>query len=157
VIYAFGVIANIAGGLAGGLIGRTFPLNVSLWTCAILQAAGVLLFSLQAVLGHNTIWLVLSTTAMELTGGIGSVIFVAYLSALCCNPRHTATQYALLVAIASAPRNVFSVSAGYVAKSVGWVSFFAVCAATAIPSLGMLAVLQRGRHFEIFVSRKNKG
>ena len=76
------------------------------------------------------------------------MIFVAYLSALCRNPLHTATQYALLTALAAVGRTYLSSGAGYVAAATGWVWFFAICAATAIPSLLLLAWLQQRGHFE---------
>ena len=47
------------------------------------------------------------------TGAIGTVIFVAYLSALCGNPLHTATQYALLTALASTGRTFLSSGTGF--------------------------------------------
>jgi len=53
-------------------------------------------------------------------GAIGTVIFVAYLSALCSNPLHTATQYALLTALAAVGRTYLSSGAGYVAETTGW-------------------------------------
>ena len=55
------------------------------------------------------------------------MIFVAYLSALCQNPLHTATQYALLTALAAVGRTYLSSGAGYVAKAVGWPVFFVIC------------------------------
>jgi PAT family beta-lactamase induction signal transducer AmpG len=81
------------------------------------------------------------------TSAIGTVIFVAYLSALCNNPLHTATQYALLTALAAVGRTYLSSGAGYVAAATGWVAFFAICALAAIPSLMLLAWLQRRGHF----------
>ena len=82
------------------------------------------------------------------TSAIGTVIFVAYLSALCRNPLHTATQYALLTALAAVGRTYLSSGAGYVAEATGWVWFFAICAAAALPSLVLLAWLQRAGHFD---------
>ncbi|MFN5673243.1 MAG: MFS transporter, partial [Bradyrhizobium sp.] len=82
------------------------------------------------------------------TSAIGTVIFVAYLSALCRNPLHTATQYALLTALAAVGRTYLSSGAGYVAKAVGWQMFFVICVLVAIPSLILLAWLQRRGHFD---------
>ena len=81
------------------------------------------------------------------TSAIGTVIFVAYLSALCQNPLHTATQYALLTALAAVGRTYLSSGAGYVAKATGWPLFFIICVVVAVPSLILLAYLQRRRHF----------
>jgi PAT family beta-lactamase induction signal transducer AmpG len=76
------------------------------------------------------------------------VIFVAYLSALCQNPLHTATQYALLTALAAVGRTYLSSGAGYLAKATGWPMFFAISVLVAIPSLMLLAYLQKRDHFE---------
>ena len=58
------------------------------------------------------------------TSAIGTVIFVAYLSALCKNPLHTATQFALLTALAAVGRTYLSSGAGFVAEATGWAWFF---------------------------------
>ena len=76
------------------------------------------------------------------------MIFVAYLSVLCQNPLHTATQYALLTALAAVGRTYLSAGAGYVATATGWPLFFVISALVAIPSLILLAWLQRRGHFE---------
>ncbi|MBV8511298.1 MAG: MFS transporter, partial [Xanthobacteraceae bacterium] len=87
---------------------------------------------------------------------IGTVIFVAYLSALCQNPLHTATQYALLTALAAVGRTYLSAGAGFIAEATGWVWFFAICALAAIPGLLVLAWLQRTGHFEkLAISNKS--
>ena len=75
------------------------------------------------------------------------MIFVAYLSALCQNPLHTATQYALLTALAAVGRTYLSSGAGYVAQATGWPLFFVISTAVAVPSLILLAWLQRRGHF----------
>ena len=79
--------------------------------------------------------LTFAITVENFTSAIGTVIFVAYLSALCNNPLHTATQYALLTALAAVGRTYLSLGAGYLADAAGWAWFFAICAAAAIPGL----------------------
>jgi PAT family beta-lactamase induction signal transducer AmpG len=80
-------------------------------------------------------------------------MFVAYLSALCRNPLHTATQYALLTALAAVGRTYLSAGAGYIAAATGWVWFFAICAAAAIPGLLLLGWLQWRGHFATLVDK----
>jgi MFS transporter, PAT family, beta-lactamase induction signal transducer AmpG len=75
------------------------------------------------------------------------VIFVAYLSALCQSPLHTATQFALLTALAMVGRTFLSSPAGYVAGYTGWPAFFIFSSLLAIPSLLLLAYLQKRKHF----------
>ena len=95
-------------------------ITLSLWIGAFLQMASNLVFTWQALVGVN-LWALTVTIIVEnFTGAIGTVIFVAYLSALCNNPLHTATQYALLTALAAVGRTYLSSGAGYVAKATGW-------------------------------------
>jgi PAT family beta-lactamase induction signal transducer AmpG len=82
------------------------------------------------------------------TSAIGTVIFVAYLSALCQNPLHTATQYALLTALAAVGRTYLASGAGYIADATGWFWFFAICALAGLPSLLLLWWLQLAGHFD---------
>ena len=84
------------------------------------------------------------------------MIFVAYLSALCNNPLHTATQYALLTALAAVGRTYLSLGAGYIAAATGWPWFFAICAAAAIPSLLLLAWLQHCGHFALLDRQRER-
>jgi MFS transporter, PAT family, beta-lactamase induction signal transducer AmpG len=114
----------------------------------VVQALANLSFSWLAVIGVNEWALALAITAENFTSAVGTVIFVAYLSALCQNPLHTATQYALLTALAAVGRTYLSSVSGYVAKATGWPLFFAICVVVAVPSLMLLAHLQRRGHFE---------
>jgi PAT family beta-lactamase induction signal transducer AmpG len=148
IIKGVGLAATLIGGFAGGFVARAYPLTASLWIGGILQAIANLAFSVQAVVGHNAAMLTLAIVTENFTSAIGTVIFVAYLSALCANPLHTATQYALLTALAAFGRTYLSSGAGYIAAGTGWVWFFAICALAAIPSFCLLAWLQRRGHFD---------
>ena len=96
----------------------------------------------------------IAITLENFTSAIGTVMFVAYLSALCQNPLHTATQYALLTALAAVGRTYLSSAAGFVAKATGWPLFFAICVVVAVPSLILLAWLQRRGHFKTLGRRE---
>jgi PAT family beta-lactamase induction signal transducer AmpG len=149
-----GFIVAVLGGFAGGLIARALPLSVSLWIGGLLQTIMILAFSWQAVVGKSLAMLTLTTTIEFFTDAVGTVIFVAYLSALCGNPLYTATQFALLTAFAALGRNVFSLGTGYLAHAVGWASFFVICALSGLPALGLLAWLQKRRHFDRLAAGK---
>jgi PAT family beta-lactamase induction signal transducer AmpG len=113
--------------------------------------ASNLVFTWQALVGVN-LWALTVTIIVEnFTGAIGTVIFVAYLSALCNNPLHTATQYALLTALAAVGRTYLSAGAGFVAERTGWPMFFVISALTALPSLVLLVWLQRRGNFKNLV------
>src|SRR5271156_5734015 len=148
IVKGVGLAATLIGGFAGGFVARRYSLAASLWIGGMLQAVANLSFSWLALVGVNHWALVLAITAENFTSSVGSVIFVAYLSALCKNPLHTATQYALLTALAAVGRTYLSSGAGYVAKATGWPLFFAICVLVAIPSLILLLWLQRRGHFD---------
>jgi PAT family beta-lactamase induction signal transducer AmpG len=148
IIKGVGLAALLLGGFAGGFVARAYPLATSLWIGGILQAVANLAFSWQAIVGVNAAWLTFAITVENFTSAIGTVIFVAYLSALCRNPLHTATQYALLTALAAVGRTYLSSGAGFIAAATGWAWFFVICALAAIPSLVLLWWLQRSGHFE---------
>jgi MFS transporter, PAT family, beta-lactamase induction signal transducer AmpG len=147
IVKGVGLAATLIGGFAGGFIARAYSLTASLWIGGILQSVANLAFSWLAVVGASTAALTFAITAENFTSAIGTVIFVAYLSALCRNPLHTATQYALLTALAAFGRTYLSSSAGFVAAATGWVWFFVICAAVGVPSLLLLAFLHRRGHF----------
>ena len=73
----------------------------------------------------------------NLSGGMGTAAFVAFLMSL-CNQRFTATQYALLSAFASVGRVWVGPLAGVLAETIGWPVFFLVSTAVAAPALGLL-------------------
>ena len=148
IIKGVGLAATLIGGFAGGFLARAYALAPSLWIGGLLQALANLAFSWQAVVGLNTAWLTFAIVAENFTSAIGTVIFVAYLSALCRNPLHTATQYALLTAVAAFGRTYLSSAAGFIAASTGWVWFFVICACAGLPALALLAWLQYRGHFE---------
>ncbi len=147
IVKGVGLAATLIGGFAGGFVARAFPLATSLWIGGLVQAVANLGFSWLATVGTDITALTIAITLENFTSAIGTVIFVAYLSALCNNPLHTATQYALLTALAAVGRTYLSLGAGYLAEATGWPWFFALCATAAIPSLFLLAWLQHRGHF----------
>jgi PAT family beta-lactamase induction signal transducer AmpG len=148
IIKGVGLAATLIGGFAGGFVARAYSLPMSLLIGGLLQAFANLAFSWQAIVGLNAAWLTFAIVAENFTSAIGTVIFVAYLSALCRNPLHTATQYALLTALAAFGRTYLSSGAGFIAASAGWAWFFAICSVAGLPALLLLALLQRRGHFD---------
>ncbi|RYE38911.1 MAG: MFS transporter, partial [Hyphomicrobiales bacterium] len=147
IVKGVGLAATLIGGFAGGFVARAWSLPACLWFAGIVQALSNLVFAWLATIATNQWALAVAISAENFTGAIGTVIFVAYLSALCNNPLHTATQYALLAALSAVGRTYLASSAGFVAQSTGWVWFFSVSVLVAIPSLILLAWLQSRGHF----------
>jgi PAT family beta-lactamase induction signal transducer AmpG len=148
IVKGFGFAATILGGLAGGLLARAMPLSRALMTAGILQALANFTFSWLASLGVDHAVLTFAIFSENITSAIATVVFVTYLSALCTSPAHTATQFALLTALAAVGRIVLASPSGYLAEFAGWVVFFMLCAAAAIPGLLILWILIKRGDFE---------
>ena len=136
-----GVPAALIGGYLGGLLGRILPTWRALWVAGILQMVSNLVFCWLAYQGPDPTALTVAVAIEAVTGGIGTVIFVAFISGLCTARRFTATQFALLSALAGVGRTVLSASSGYVAETTGWVLFFVITTLAALPGLLALAWL----------------
>jgi MFS transporter, PAT family, beta-lactamase induction signal transducer AmpG len=147
VVKGVGLAATLIGGVAGGILARALPLTTCLWIAAILQALSNLVFLWLAYVGRDYVVFTVANIIESFTGAIGTVIFVAYLSALCKSPLHTATQYALLSALATFGRIFLSSPAGYVAVWWGWPMFFVLSTVLGVPALILLAWLQARGHF----------
>lgn len=147
IVKGVGLAATLLGGFAGGFLARAWSLEACLWIGGVLQAISNLSFAWLSQVGLNQWALALAITAENFTSAIGTVIFVAYLSSLCQSPLHTATQYALLTALAAVGRTYLSSSAGFIAQAIGWPMFFVLSVLVAIPSFILLAWLQRRGHF----------
>ncbi len=147
IVKGVGLAASLAGGVAGGVVARALPLSTSLWIAAFLQMGSNLVFVWQAYVGANHAALTVTIVVENFTGAIGTVIFVAYLSALCRDRIHTATQFALLTALAAVGRTTLASGGGFVAESAGWIWFFTLTALSALPSLVLLWWLDRRGHF----------
>jgi PAT family beta-lactamase induction signal transducer AmpG len=138
-----GLASVLAGGFVGGALGRIVPLVTGLWIAGLAQMLSNLAFTALALIGPAT-WALTAAVAIEsFCGGVGTVLFVAFLSQLCSDRAHTATQYALLSALAALGRTLFSASAGYIAVAVGWPLFFGLTAVAALPGLVLLWWLAR--------------
>lgn len=150
VVKGVGLAAALLGGFAGGAMARALPLSTGLWVGGVLQMTSNLTFSWLALIGVSVPALTVTIIVENFAGAIGTVVFVAYLSALCGARAHTATQFALLTALATVGRTTLSSGGGFIAEATGWATFFAITAVAAIPSLLLLAWLQQRGHFKQF-------
>ena len=130
----FGFFSIVAGALIGGVVTTRFGIRRSLILCGVLQSVGNLFFVLQAVGGHRIGYLALCVTAENITGAMAGTALVTYLSSL-CSPAFTATQYALLAALASLGRTVVASSGGVLSEKIGWVQFFLITSVVALPAI----------------------
>jgi PAT family beta-lactamase induction signal transducer AmpG len=139
---SFGVAATLAGGLVGGIVVARYGLFKSLLVAGILQAITNLLFSWQAVAGHDIVVLTIAITFDNFTGAVGGVAFVGYLSSLCTSGM-AGTQYALLTSLMAFGRTTLSAGGGWLAATVGWTTFWMLTTLLAVPGLLLLLWLWR--------------
>ena len=147
IVKGVGLAAALLGGFAGGFVARALPLATCLWIGGVLQIASNLAFTAQALIGVSVPALTFTIVVENFTGAIGTVIFVAYLSALCGARAHTATQYALLTALTAVGRTFLASGGGFIAEATGWPVFFVITAVAGLPGLALLAYLQAKGHF----------
>ncbi|MUL38620.1 AmpG family muropeptide MFS transporter [Gloeocapsopsis dulcis] len=134
-----GLIATIIGALAGGAILSKIGINRSLWIFGGLQAISNLAYFMQAQLGRNYPFMVLTINIENFCAGLGTAAFVAFLMSL-CNQRFSATQYALLSSLMAVSRDILVAPAGALAQVTGWSLFFIISIVAAIPGLLLLPV-----------------
>jgi PAT family beta-lactamase induction signal transducer AmpG len=138
----FGVAATLLGVFLGGAIVKRYGVLKSLLGCGLLQMASNLMFAAQAAIGHDVGFLFLTIGIENLSGGMGSAAFVAYLSLL-CNTAYTGTQYALFSSFMAFGRTWLAASSGWVAEGTDWVTFFVISTVVAVPGLLMLVWIMR--------------
>jgi PAT family beta-lactamase induction signal transducer AmpG len=135
-------VSSMIGVAFGGWVYMRWGTFKSLLVFGIGQALTNLLYMWLALAGKK-IWLLVLATSLDTgVGGMGLAAFTAYLVSL-CSANFSATQYALLSAIASLPRISMGSVAGFVVARIGWANFFVVTFLTAMPGLILLVVLRK--------------
>jgi MFS transporter, PAT family, beta-lactamase induction signal transducer AmpG len=130
-----GFIALLVGILLGGVLYAQLGMKRAVLISLVLMAVSNLSFAALAAAGHTNIGMGAAVGFENLASGIGGVTVVAYLSAL-CNLRFTATQYALLSALASiAGRFLSGTSAGAMIEGLGYVNFYLLTTLVALPGV----------------------
>lgn len=148
----FGLFATLFGTFLGGMLAFRLGIARALIISAVLQGASNLIFSWQAYIGYDLEWFYVTIAVENITGGMGGVVLVAYLSGL-CNVAFSATQYALLSSVASLGRTLLSAPFGGVAEEVGWITYFIISTFMAVPGL-LLLVYMMYRYPEALRARK---
>ena len=138
----YGVIMTLAGAFLGGALAVRMGVMRVLMLGAILSAASNLLFAWLATRGHDFTMLVLVISADNLSSGIASAAFIAYLSSL-TNINYSATQYALFSSLMLLlPKWIAGFSGKYV-DAFGYESFFTATALLGIPVLALVWLASR--------------
>ncbi len=132
-----GMAATILGSLTGGAVVARAGMKASLWIFGVLQSVSTLAFVALAHLGHHYPAMVAAIGLENLCSGMGTAAYAAFIMSL-CNKRFTATQYALLTSLMAITRVFVGAPTGYLARAVGWESYFLLSALAAAPGLVLL-------------------
>jgi PAT family beta-lactamase induction signal transducer AmpG len=141
----FGFVAYLVGIFIGGMLYVRLGMKRSVLLSLVLMAVSNLSFAVLAHMGHNNDMLAFTIGFENIASGIGGVVVVAYLSAL-CNLSYTASQYALLSAAASVVgRLVTGTTAGGLIQSMGYVDFYLMTTVVALPGVALFGwMMHRG-------------
>ena len=138
-----GFVALLIGVFVGGILYERLGMKRSVLISLILMAVSNFGFALLAATGKSNEMMAAVMAFENFASGIGGVTVVAYLSAL-CNLRFTATQYALLSALASiAGRFLTGTTAGGLIDQFGYVNFYLLTTAVALPGVILFWIMMR--------------
>jgi PAT family beta-lactamase induction signal transducer AmpG len=145
-VKTFGVLMTLVGGFLGGLLAFRYGVLRILFLGAALSAATNLLFMLLANIGYDMTWLYIVISADNLSAGIASAAFVAFLSSL-TNISFTAMQFAIFTSLMTLLPKLLGGYSGSMVDSMGYPGFFLLTAILGIPVLFLIIIT--ARRFEI--------
>ncbi|GIL39405.1 AmpG family muropeptide MFS transporter [Roseiterribacter gracilis] len=137
----FGVAATLIGVTIGGALTARYGSFRMLVACGITSALSVSLFALLSMRGHDLPLFYAAVGVENFSRGMGDAAFIAYL-ALLCNRAYTATQFALLSALAAFTRDLLVAPAGFLADALDWTAYFTVASVCGAPALLLLLWLK---------------
>ena len=138
----FGLIMTLFGGFMGGALAVRYGVMKILMLGAILAAVSNLFFALLASIGNDITALILVISADNLSAGVASAAFVAYLSSL-TSTSFTASQYALFSSIMVLLPKILAGYSGVMVDSMGYEAFFIGTAAMGIPVLMLIYLVEK--------------
>lgn len=138
----YGLFSTIAGGFVGGVLAMRYGVTRILFAGAVLAAASNLLFAYVATQAADAPLLIAVIVADNISAGIASAAFVAYLSGL-TSVSFTAMQYALYTSLMTLAPKLIAGYSGSMVDSLGYPTFFVVTALMGLPVLVLIAWIAR--------------
>jgi PAT family beta-lactamase induction signal transducer AmpG len=152
-----GFAALLIGIFAGGVLYERQGMKRSVLISLVLMAVSNLGFAGLALAGHNKLGMAAAVGFENFASGVGGVTIVAYLSAL-CNLRFTASQYALLSALASiAGRFLTGTTAGALISAIGYVDFYLLTTLVALPGVLLFWLMMRSGLADVSIGTAGGG
>ncbi|MGZ5075642.1 MAG: AmpG family muropeptide MFS transporter [Methylobacter sp.] len=136
----FGFFMTIAGAAMGGALVVKYGIMRALLLGAVMVAATNLLFAVLAVSEPNLLLLAGVISADNLSGGIATSVFIAYLSSL-TSTAYTATQYALFSSLMTLPAQLLGGFSGVVVDAYGYTVFFIYASIVGLPAIVLVLLL----------------
>jgi len=143
VVKTFGLFMTIAGGFLGGLLSVRFGVLKILFLGALLSAITNLLFMWLAQVGYNMPMLYLVISADNISAGLASAAFIAFLSSL-TNISFTAVQYAIFSSLMTLLPKILGGYSGTMVDAMGYSMFFLITALMGVPVL--ILIVLAGKH-----------
>ncbi|MCP4338967.1 MAG: AmpG family muropeptide MFS transporter [Desulfobulbaceae bacterium] len=138
----FGLGMTLVGGFLGGILTVRFGVNKILFLGAFLSAATNLLFMLLARTGGDVSLLTVVIGADNLSAGIATTAFIAFLSSL-TNISFTAVQYAIFSSMMTLCPKLIGGYSGTMVSAFGYERFFMVTAIMGIPVLFLVVAARK--------------
>jgi PAT family beta-lactamase induction signal transducer AmpG len=146
-VKTFGLFMTIAGGFLGGVMSVRYGVYRILLLGAVLAAATNLLFMGLAQVGYNLPMLYLVVAADNLSAGLASAGFVAFLSSL-TNVSFTAMQYAVFSSLMTLIPKVLGGYSGSMVDTIGYPNFFMLTALMGVPVILLVLLANRWLHVD---------
>jgi len=143
----FGFFMTIAGAALGGILVVRYGVMRPLLAGAIMVASTTLLFAMLASMKPSLLMLAVVISADNLSGGLATSAFIAYLSSL-TNTAYTATQYALFSSLMTLLPKFLAGFSGVIVDSSGYFFFFVYAAVVGIPAILLVLYLMQKNNVE---------
>jgi PAT family beta-lactamase induction signal transducer AmpG len=151
-----GFVTLLIGVFVGGILYAKLGMKRSVLLSLVLMAISNFGFAVLAATGHTNLGMAAIIGFENFASGIGGVTVVAYLSAL-CNLRFTATQYALLSALASiVGRFLTGTTAGSLIEAMGYVNFYLLTTLIAMPGVVLFWYMMRSGLADVSIGSAGK-
>lgn len=152
-----GFFGYLAGIFAGGALYAWIGVERAVLISLLLMGLSNLGFAILAAVGDSNLVLGATLAFENFASGVGGVVVVAYLSAL-CNLAYTATQYALLTALASVVgRLLTGTTAGALMQQLGNVNFYLLTTVAALPGILLYVFMLRAGLVQRSLARETPG
>ena len=134
-------IATMLGAFAGGILLTRWPIYRALLVFGLAQAFSNLTFVVMAMVGKQFLLMTSSVFIENFCSGLSTAALLAFMMSL-CNHRYTASQFALLSAIASLGRVFLGPIAGLMVEHLGWIQFYMWSFALCFPGILFLILIK---------------